>query len=126
MSDETGGAMRAESHDSHLPDPPATKKVKQTISIPLSVEATALLKSRMSVYAGQVTQANFLALVSGELGLEANLPGALSRVIGALEAERQAKLGLTPQPIGEASGLQESAPAASSGPARVQFVEEEP
>lgn len=107
------------------PNPPEPKKPKLTISIPLSLNATKLLKSKMAVYSGQVTQANFLALVSGELGIEDNLPAALSRVIGALEAERQARLGLAPRSIGEASGIAESAPAASSGPARVEFVEEE-
>ncbi len=89
--------------------PAPTKKPKLTISIPLSVEGTALLKARMAVYSGQVTQAAFLALVSEELKVEANLPGALSRVIAALEVERHRKLGLVDMsPIAvEAAGTEE-------------------
>jgi len=92
------------------PDPPApapepAKKAQRLqISIPLSAEATASVRSKAAVYRGQVTQEAFVRMIGEELGVESRLPEALRTIIDRLEKERRVRLGLEGAPVEHAGG----------------------
>jgi len=76
---------------------PGARSPKLRVAIPLSPEATAEVRSKASVYRGQLTQEGFIALIG--LEIENRLPVILRQIIASLEADRRQRLGLEPPPV---------------------------
>jgi hypothetical protein len=79
------------------PSSPGMRSPKLRVSIPLSPEATAEVRSKAAVYRGQLTQEGFISLIGAEV--EQRLPVILREIIASLEAERRQRLGLELPPV---------------------------